>query len=56
MTITRFGNSSFDIDYALHNGNGVTFATAKTVMVCFDKRLGRSTSIPETLRQAFRRQ
>jgi acyl-CoA thioesterase FadM len=35
------------------NGSGVTFATAKTTMVCFDHNLGRSVSIPESFRQAL---
>lgn len=53
MTVARIGNSSFDIDYTVHNGNGVTFATAKTVMVCFDQELGRPAAIPESFRQAL---
>lgn len=53
MAVARVGNSSFDIDYAVHNGSGVTFAAAKTVMVCFDRNLGRSVSIPESFRQAL---
>jgi acyl-CoA thioester hydrolase len=55
MTITRIGNSSFDIDYAIHNGNGVIFAMAKTVMVCFDQQIGKPVSIPESFRQILNR-
>jgi len=47
MNISRFGRSSFDIDYTLHDGSGSTFATAKTVMVCFDNKLARTVPIPE---------
>lgn len=53
MTVTRIGNASFDIDYSMHNGNGVVFAIAKTVMVCFDRNLNRPTPLPEPLRQTF---
>lgn len=53
MTVARLGNASFDIDYAVHNGNNISFATAKTVMVCFDQKLGRPTRLPESFRQVL---
>jgi len=53
MTVTRLGNASFDIDYTMHNGEGVVFAIAKTVMVCFDQKSNRPTALPDPLRLAF---
>ena len=53
MTVSRLGRSSFDLDYTIHDGKGVTFAGAKTVMVCFDRHRGRPVSLPETFRQAL---
>ena len=50
MTAPRIGRSSFDIDYTIHNGQGSTFATAKTVMVCYDGKRGQAVAIPEDLK------
>jgi acyl-CoA thioester hydrolase len=47
LTVDRLGNSSFDLDYLLHDDAGTTYATARTVMVCFDRTLGRAVSLPE---------
>lgn len=47
LKVERVGNSSFDLDYSIEDGRGTTFATAKTVMVCFDKKLGRTVALPE---------
>lgn len=46
MGVERVGHSSFDLAYTLHDAAGRTFATAKTVMVCFDPELGKTTAIP----------
>lgn len=51
LEMARVGNSSFDIDYVLHNGNGNTFGLAKTVMVCYDGKLKKTTKIPESFKQ-----
>jgi len=45
MNVSRFGNSSFDMDYSVHNGNGEIFAAAKTVMACFDSKLGKTVPV-----------
>lgn len=47
LEMARVGNSSFDIDYVLHNGSGKVFGLAKTVMVCYDGKLKKTTRIPE---------
>ena len=52
MEISRLGHSSYDIHYRVHNNEGVTYATAKTVMVCFDPELNKAVSIPEAFRVA----
>ena len=52
MEVPRMGNSSYDIHYRLHNGEDVIYATAKTVMVCFDTQLSNTVSIPDGFRMA----
>ncbi len=53
MRLARIGNSSFDIDYTLHNGDGTIFAKAKTVMVCYDRQLGKTVRVPERFKRAL---
>jgi acyl-CoA thioester hydrolase len=36
LWVAATGRTSFDIEYEVHDGQGRTFATAKTTMVCFD--------------------
>lgn len=50
MNVSRLGSSSFDLEYSVHNGNGSTFATAKTVMVCYDGKIGKTVAIPEDIK------
>jgi len=52
MEIPRLGRSSYDIHYQVHDGDSVTYATAKTVMVCYDKELKQTVTIPEAFRSA----
>ena len=49
VEIERVGRSSFDLAYTLHDGEGKTYATARTVMVCFDAGLGRTVEVPKEL-------
>ncbi len=51
LEMARVGNSSFDISYVLHNGNGKVFGLAKTVMVCYDGKAKKTTRIPESFKQ-----
>ncbi|MBW6510609.1 MAG: acyl-CoA thioesterase [Desulfuromonadaceae bacterium] len=51
LEVVRVGNSSFDIDYTLHNGSGKTFAHAKTVMVCYDARAQKPVRAPASFKQ-----
>lgn len=50
---TRVGRSSFELAYTLHDGSGTAYAEAKTVMVCFDRKLGRTVPVPDAFRTAF---
>ncbi len=51
LEMARVGNSSFDIDYVLHNGDDKVFGLAKTVMVCYDGKAKKTTRIPESFKQ-----
>lgn len=50
-SVSRIGNTSFDLDYRLHNGAGKVFANARTMMVCFDNVVKAPTVVPECLRE-----
>lgn len=53
VRISRIGNSSFDMDYALvkiQNGDEILCTTGTSVCVTFDYTHNRSASIPETYR------
>ena len=50
ITVSRVGGSSFDLAYRIHDGTGKTFATAKTVMVCYDNLKKKTIAVPEILR------
>lgn len=53
MHIERFGNSSFDLVYRLHDGDDTTYATARTIMVCFDQKQNRTVAVPAALKTVF---
>lgn len=53
MRVDRVGRSSFDLGYRVHNGEDVTFAEAKTVMVCFDPKQGKPVVVPEVFKTAL---
>jgi acyl-CoA thioester hydrolase len=53
MRVDRVGGSSFDLDYRIHNGAGVSFAEAKTVMVCFDQQRKKPVAVPEEFKAAL---
>ncbi|TWJ19857.1 acyl-CoA thioesterase [Geobacter argillaceus] len=50
VTIARIGGSSFDLEYCIHDRAGKTFATAKTVMVCYDSVSKTTTTVPDTIK------
>ncbi|RME40772.1 MAG: acyl-CoA thioesterase [Deltaproteobacteria bacterium] len=47
---THVGRTSFTLGYRLHNGSGLQFAEAETVMVCFDQRAGKPAALPDDFR------
>lgn len=46
--------SSFTFSYRLYDDREKLFATARTVMVCYDPALQRPVSIPARIRETFR--
>ena len=53
LSVEDLGRSSFTLAYQMHDGEGRTFADARTVMVCFDQSRGKTTAIPEDFHTAF---
>lgn len=53
VRISRIGSASFELEYRLHNGNGKTFANARTTMVCFDNAAGATFPVPESIRALY---
>jgi acyl-CoA thioester hydrolase len=53
MQLLESRRTSFTMGYQIHNGQGTTFAEAKTVMVCFDENRGKPVSIPNELKEAM---
>ncbi|WP_020674512.1 YbgC/FadM family acyl-CoA thioesterase [Geopsychrobacter electrodiphilus] len=47
------GRSSFTFSYLIHNGDGKEFATARTVMVCYDAKKAKTISLPVDFRAAL---
>jgi acyl-CoA thioester hydrolase len=48
LWVAATGKSSFDIEYEIHDGQGQMFATARTVMVCFDGQKKQVIALPES--------
>lgn len=48
--VARLGNTSFDLEYRIHDGADRTFATARTTMVCFDNAKKVAVAVPDSLR------
>lgn len=51
LQIATLGKTSFNLEYRIHDLQGTTYATAKTLMVCFDSRTQRPVSVPEQIRK-----
>lgn len=49
----KIGNSSFELGYTVHNGEGEIYAAAKTVMVTFDKNAGKPVRVPDDMKRIF---
>lgn len=53
LGIEKVGHRSFTFTYLLHDGQGKEFATARTVMVCYDQTRGQAVALPEAFRSAL---
>lgn len=53
LTIQSIGKVSFDIHYNIHNGEGTLFAKAKTTMVTIHPESHKTTSIPDSVKEAL---
>lgn len=53
IVIEQLRHSSFTFGYRLHNGEGKNYATARTVMVCYDPVASRPVAIPAEIRELF---
>lgn len=49
----ELGRSSFTLGYQLHDGAGKTFASARTVMVCFSAQEQKTVRLPEEMREVL---
>jgi acyl-CoA thioester hydrolase len=47
VVVGRIGATSFDLDYRLHDGAEITYATARTTIVCFDNENKVTVPVPE---------
>lgn len=48
---SRMGNASFDLEYRLSDGDRITYAVARTTMVCFDSLRKTAVPVPEIVRK-----
>ncbi len=53
ITTEKLKRSSFIFNYHFHDGNGFTYAHAKTVMACYDPQLKKPVAIPTEMRTFF---
>jgi len=44
------GRTSFTLEYRIHDGKDITYATASTTMVCFDNVKKAAVAIPESIK------
>jgi acyl-CoA thioester hydrolase len=49
VTMPRIGNSSFDLEYRLHDGKDKIYAVARTTLVCFDNKAKKTVPVPECI-------
>jgi acyl-CoA thioester hydrolase len=52
VRVSSIGTKSFVMDYLIaREGDEAIIATAKTVLVCYDYKLGKTVPVPATLRE-----
>jgi len=54
MAVTRIGGKSLTLDYAVRDvPSGADLATARTILVAYDYRMGTSIAVPDAWRKAI---
>jgi len=54
MEFYPISRTRFEGKYVMHNGSGLIYAEAKTVLACFDANKKKSTDIPACLIKKFK--
>lgn len=54
MRVTGVRRTSFTLEYRVHDGEGSTYAEAKTGMVCFDEKRGKPAALPDEMKLAMK--
>lgn len=49
VSVDKIGNTSFDLKYNIHNGEGKVFAVGKTTLVAIDAKAKAPVSLPEEI-------
>jgi acyl-CoA thioester hydrolase len=55
VRVARLGKKHFEMEYEVRGEDGARLQSGRTVQIMYDYEAGRSTSIPEELRQAIER-
>jgi acyl-CoA thioester hydrolase len=50
LWVAKTGNTSFELEYRLHDSGEKTYATARTTMVCFDSIKNVAVPLPESIK------
>ena len=53
MQLEEQRRTSFVLAYQVHDGEGTTYAEAKTKMICFDEQRGKPIAIPDQMKVAM---
>ncbi len=53
LTTEKLKHSSFIFNYLFHDGQNRIYAKARTVMACYDPKLGKPVAIPDEMREYF---
>jgi len=53
LTTEKLKRSSFIFNYSFHDGKGVIYANAKTVMACYDPAAKKPVALPAEMKKFF---
>jgi len=53
ITTEKLMRSSFIFNYSFHDGDGLVYANARTVMACYDPQLKKPVAIPPAMKDFF---